>query len=385
MIRSSLKSKIYESIVEGVNDGCHVLNPKDSSTPAGTHQRFSRALWLAAALIGILAILLVYRLRSTGFAWGVFLATFRVDWRWLSASIALLLFSYFGRALRWEVMLRPLCVKPSLWTVTSATVIGFTAITLLGRAGELVRPYLISTKERVPFSSQMAAWLLERILDLLVVLLIFGIALAHMPVIHHLHPALQWVLKTGGYFVAGIGAVCILLLVAFRNFGRAAQARILSAITFLPDKLHARATEMIQAFVQGVECTRDRRFLALLAGYTILEWIVILGGFFCMFRAVEITSHFGLNEVMIFCGFVAFGSVVQIPGIGGGVQVVSVLVLTEIFKIPLEAATGLAILIWLLSWVIIVPFGLAFAFHEGLNWKKISHITEDVESRPAPA
>ena len=36
---------------------------------------------------------------------------------------------------------------------------------ILGRAGELVRPYLISLKEQVPFSSQMAAWLLERILD----------------------------------------------------------------------------------------------------------------------------------------------------------------------------------------------------------------------------
>ena len=39
-------------------------------------------------------------------------------------------------------------------------------------------------------------------------------------------------------------------------------------------------------------------------------------------------------------GFVSFGAVVQIPGIGGGVQVVSVLVLTKIFGFPVELATS---------------------------------------------
>ena len=83
------------------------------------------------------------------------------------------------------------------------------------------------------------------------------------------------------------------------------------------------------------------------------------------------TAGLGLNDVLVFIGFVAFGSVVQIPGIGGGVQVAAVLVLTQIFRDSGGAGGGLAILIWILSWVVVVPFGLAFAFHEGVNWKKI--------------
>ena len=43
-------------------------------------------------------------------------------------------------------------------------------------------------------------------------------------------------------------------------------------------------------------------------------------------------------------GFVSFGSIVQIPGVGGGMQVVSVLVLTELFGIRLELATAFALL-----------------------------------------
>lgn len=351
----------------------------------GVSRRPGRGVWIAAAVAVVIAALVVYRLRTTGFEWGIFFSTFvNVDWRWLSAALVLILLTYLGRALRWEVMLRPLKRKPSLWNVTSATVIGFTAILLLGRAGEVVRPYLISVKERVPFSSQMAAWFLERIFDLLLVLVIFGIALARMPAGLHVGTALQWVLRTGGYFIASLGALCILLLVVFRNFAGPAQRRILAAVRFLPDKFYSRVDKILKAFVEGMECTRDRRSLGLLVIYTILEWVIIVGGYYCMFRAIPATSSFGLNDVMIFLGFVAFGSVVQLPGIGGGVQVASVLVLTEIFGISLESATGIAILIWLLSWVLVVPFGLAFAFHEGINWKKISHLSEDVASDVAP-
>ena len=36
--------------------------------------------------------------------------------------------------------------------------IGFSALALLGRAGEMVRPYIIAKKERLTFTSQVAVW-----------------------------------------------------------------------------------------------------------------------------------------------------------------------------------------------------------------------------------
>ncbi len=87
---------------------------------------------------------------------------------------------YYGRALRWRILMRPVKADPSLWNLFSATVIGFSAITVLGRPGEFVRPYLIAAKEKVSASSQMAALLLERIYDILIVLAIFGFALGRV-------------------------------------------------------------------------------------------------------------------------------------------------------------------------------------------------------------
>ena len=70
-------------------------------------------------------------------------------------------------------------------------------------------------------------------------------------------------------------------------------------------------------------------------------------------------------------GFVSFGSIVQIPGVGGGMQVVSVLVLTELFGIRLELASAFAVFLWAITFVAIVPLGLFVALKEGLDWHSL--------------
>ncbi len=345
-----------------------------------TSPRWRKTILIVLGCLVLILALTVWRWRDSHFDWARFFATLTsVNWYWLALSIFLILLSYIGRALRWEVMLRPLRPHPSLWNLCSATVIGFTAIVILGRPGELVRPYLISIKERVPFSSQMAAWLVERILDTLMVLLIFGFALTRTPA-QGLAPGspLQWVLRAGGYIIAFICVVCVLFLILFRNFSEASEKRILSAVTFLPERHYKRIESTLTAFTTGMQATRNRGFLVLLLGYTVLEWLVIVAGYFFMFRAFSATAGFPLVDVLVFVGFVALGSIIQIPGIGGGVQVAAIVVLTELFGLSIESATGMALLIWVLSFVSIVPFGLLFAFHEGLNWRKFKDLAQEV-------
>lgn len=326
----------------------------------------------------LVAALLIWRWRQAHFNWVRFFDTLTtVDWGWLALSICLMLLTYVGRALRWEVMLRPLRPRASLWNLCSATVIGFTAVVLLGRAGEVVRPYLIAVKENVAFSSQMAAWLLERVLDAIIVLLIFGFALTQTPGDGaNIGAGLSWFFRTGGYLVAGICLGCVLFLFVFRNFSDMARGRILAAVSFLPLPRYRKIESTLDAFILGMQSTRG--LFPVLVLYTLLEWAVIVAGYYFLFRAVSATASFALLDVLIFVGFVSFGSIVQIPGLGGGIQVATVVVLTQLFGLSFESATGMALLIWILSFVIIVPFGLLFAFHEGINWRKFRHLPEQV-------
>src|ERR1700682_2700734 len=113
-----------------------------------------RGILLIAALafLGGTLIFLYWRealLKSKSFEWQKFGSTFfQADWKWLSLALGLVIVTYAGRALRWQVMLRPIHANVSFWNIFSATAIGFAAVVLFGRTGELVRPYLIAMKEK---------------------------------------------------------------------------------------------------------------------------------------------------------------------------------------------------------------------------------------------
>ena len=210
----------------------------------------------------------VYRWRTSGFSWRAFADSLRnVDWNWLALALVLILATYVGRALRWEVMLRPLAREASFLRVLSATCIGFTAVVLFGRAGEPVRPYLIARQEGVSFSSQVAAWVVERILDLLMVLVIFGIALtrvSHSSI--QSSPRVQVTLQAGGGAAGMIGLACLALLVGLRQFRGNVQKRLLESLSFLPAGMLVRIQTFFAAFGEGMQSTRSSAFTFLLVG-----------------------------------------------------------------------------------------------------------------------
>jgi glycosyltransferase 2 family protein len=334
-------------------------------------------LVLCAAAIAFLAV----RWKEAGFEWRVFFQTFQhVDWGWIVAGAGFALLTYLGRALRWRILIRGEKSDASLWRLAKCTAIGFTAIVLFGRPGEVVRPYLISLQEKVSFSSQVAAWLTERIYDLLAALLLFGLALSHVQSSGvSVGPKLEWVLRTGGYAAGVAAAVSLGVLVAFARYGQVMERHLLGGLRFLPDGVLAKIKNITSAFRRGMAVTGKAGVVYLLVLYSLLQWALILACYYCVFRGYPATMALSLTDVAIFVGFAIFGAAIQIPGVGGGLQVVSVIILTELFKLRLEEASGIAILLWAVTFVVIVPLGLVLALTEGLNWRNLRSIEEEVE------
>jgi len=156
------------------------------------------------AVFLILAILvyLQYRHWQT-FDWGTFWSqTHRMNKIHVVHAIALIYMAYVMRAVRWKIFLKP--VRPTVKTMdlVSPTLIGFTGLALLGRAGEFIRPYLIARRTGLPFSSQLAVWAVERIFDIgaFTVLMVFAIflptALPSIP-----HPEYYLRFREAGFFL----------------------------------------------------------------------------------------------------------------------------------------------------------------------------------------
>src|SRR4030065_622526 len=95
-------------------------------------------------------------------------------WFIIPATILALLL-YVVRAFRWQGLLSH--IKPiSPWSLLSITSIGFMANNILpARVGEVLRPFLLYKKEKIKFSTSFATVVVERIFDMLG-LILFAVA-----------------------------------------------------------------------------------------------------------------------------------------------------------------------------------------------------------------
>src|SRR5271169_3320653 len=182
-----------------------------------------------ALVFAVLAFLVYLQFRTwRNFDWDKFFAQAKqLNLLHIAIAIGLIYFSYFLRALRWKIFLRPVRKDASTIGLIPPTLIGFTGLTLLGRPGELIRPYLIARKSNLTFSSQIAVWAIERIFDIggftvLMVLAIFlPTELRFLP-----NPEIYPRLRVGGFLLIALvtGLALGALLVA--KFGEALAAWI---------------------------------------------------------------------------------------------------------------------------------------------------------------
>ncbi len=79
-------------------------------------------------------------------------------------------------------------------------------------------------------------------------------------------------------------------------------------------------------------------------------------------RAFPAADGLSFNDILTTMGFVVFAGAIQIPGIGGGMQIATILVLTEMYGVGVEAASGIALVLWATNFLTALPLGLGMAF-----------------------
>ena len=340
--------------------------------------------WVALALLGVIGYVL-YRAAagSQGFDWVRFRSTLQSMDPWYCAlAILFIILSYFGRAVRWEVMIRPLGPTPSLWRLFVGTAIGFTAVVLLGRPGEFVRPWWIARESRTSFASQLAVWLFERIYDLLIVILFFGFGLIHlasMGVVAKAGPELQMVVASGGTLALMGAGVCLVFIFALRFLSPAQRQGLVGLIDKLPAVAAKKLRPLAGSFFEGAAACCEGKLQWLVIFYTLVEWAIIACCYWALFQAFPVTRGLSWGDIATVVGLVSFGAVVQLPGIGGGMQVVAIAVLTQLFGLGLEDSTSIAIVMWVTSFMLIVPVGVYFALREGLSIGKLSNLSGEAD------
>jgi hypothetical protein len=298
---------------------------------------------------------------------------------YLLAALGATLASYLMRAYRWQWFLGPL-KKASLWVLFVGQILGFSSIYLVGRPGEFVRPAYIARKEGVPITSMVAVWLLERVYDTVMLVLLFAVALYVSPfdlaagkagkILAHLNEA--------GLVMFVATALIVIALVFFRLRADRTAAWTLRRFGFLSPRARHHLEHFVHSFADGLRVIQSWRDLLASIISTVLLWTVNGSVFFLVFRSLggELDRLTWLGAAMAMF-FAVLGLMIQFPGVGGGYQVGVILALTKLFSISVEAATGAAILTWIMISVPCLALGVALLIHEGLTFRKLKAIAEE--------
>lgn len=99
----------------------------------------------------------------------------KVRWKWIGVSLLLNLTSLLIRSIRWRLLFGPMQYKPSLFNLFLADVIMAFTNQVIPRGGEFTRLTVVHRTERIPFAKLFGSVLAERLTDLLILLILFGI------------------------------------------------------------------------------------------------------------------------------------------------------------------------------------------------------------------
>lgn len=333
----------------------------------------------------VLAVLVYLQFRQwRNFDWARFLEHARdVTWRHVFHGVVLVYFAYFLRAVRWKLFLRPVKRNASAVSLISPTIIGFTGLALLGRPGELIRPYLIARRVNLSLSSQLAVWAVERIFDIaaFTVLMVSAIFLpTKLKAFAAVRPEIFRWLHLAGYLLSALVLGLFLGAVLVSYKGPAIANWVEDRFSHLADKLGHRIGQRIREFAAGLNTIHGPLSFLLISAVSVVMWWCIALSY------KEITHAYGasmqemsVTRVLLLMGSSMVGSMLQLPGVGGGSQLATIEALDKIYHVPSELAVSCGILLWLVNFMAVVPLGLLLARHERISLRKVSEESEQAE------
>jgi hypothetical protein len=272
------------------------------------------------------------------------------------------------RAWRWQVFLRPR--KGSWLQLISPTFIGFTGLALLGRPGEFIRPFLIARRTNLPFSSQIAVWTVERIFDIGAFTVMMVAAIYFAPGLKELPFYAKF--REAGYILVllVLGMILSAALIA-RNGEHLARW---FEQKFASSTIVHKIGNKIREFGLGLNTIHGPWAFFLLSFSSIIVWFCIA----LAYREVTHSYHVPIlrqmttSHVLLLMGASMVGSVLQLPAVGGGSQLATIGALNHVYDVPRELAVSCGMLLWLTTFMSIIPLGLWFAHREHVSLRRLS-------------
>ena len=265
---------------------------------------------------------------------------------WLLLFIPLTLFSHFLRGLRWELLLAREKIQPSKLTLFTGVMLGYVMNLVFPRLGEVSRPVYVARKMDVSSGMMIGTILLERLIDLLFLILLFYIVVFTLVGDPEVLSGVFGRESLPSGLLLGIALATLTLplglLLLFR-FSRALSARFVIPSGAKQEdiplfmRLMRKVFDLIESFSNGILSIRYVPNWPLFIGYSLLIWVCYILMMLIPFGMLDFgpTYGLGLKEATIATMISSIGIVIPTPAGIGTYHLFVQQALYQLYSIPL--------------------------------------------------
>ncbi|MCP5101042.1 MAG: flippase-like domain-containing protein [Chloroflexi bacterium] len=297
------------------------------------------------------------------------------NYLWLIPSIATYFVAVWARTWRWDYMLRPLKHIP-VRRLFPVVVIGYMGNNIYPfRAGEVLRSYVLRTREEVPMSASLATVIVERVFDGLVMLVFVFAALPFAPI-----PSenIQSIVVIAS--IAFFGALIVFFSIA------AVPERILKLTEwvsgrFLPERFQTPLLDFARRFMIGLESLRSFRNVLMIFFTSVVVWLLETVKYWFVMHAFDFEVSF--FALMLMNGIVNLATTLpSAPGYVGTFDGPGIAVLV-LYGVKDTIATAYTLVLHAALWLPITLLGAYYMVREGLSWSDFGKAVQVAEGEAA--
>lgn len=327
--------------------------------------------------LAALVALVIWGRDRIHFDFGVFRAQLALaDWRKIGIALGCIYVGYVFRSVRWALLLRH-NKKVGLLSLLGTQVIGFTAVALIGRIADPVRPYLVSKKTGLPVSNQIAVYIVERLFDAGSMALIFSATIllsawfGEPNVLPHVE-----VMKKVSYGALATTLAGAIFLVLVRLAGGGVASLLEGAFSVVSKGMGRAIGEKIRTFRTGLDTLRSFTDFGYAASLSLGMWGLITLAYLettTAFVASPQLASLTLAKCMLLMASSMAASGFQLPIIGWFTQIgVVAAAMSGLFGVAAEPATACAATLLAVTFLGIIPIGLIWARFDHVNLRKVA-------------
>lgn len=302
------------------------------------------------------------------------LALRKSDWRLILLAAVIILIAYGWRAIRWQALLSPL-TKASLREVWIATCVGFAAVLLIGRAGEVVRPVVLPMRDhRVRPAASFVTIMIERLFDMVTVVLIFALNLLWLtpaPESQTDFAQARWI----GFGLMGLLLFGVVLLLWFRRrsqpFIEWLDKRFKTHSQFAA-RIKRAVISTLEQLATALSVLSDSRLLAISIFWSLLLWGSVALANLMVCRAFGIS--FSISQVFFVLGWSMVGSAVPTPGGAAGAFHAATGAALVLLGVGRDQAAAVAITLHLIDFGPAALFGIFYFLRGDVNMARLRNL-----------